>query len=117
MVTDVDGVRRVDFHNGFGATVRGHGHPRIAAAVAQRAACGAHLGVPTDDAVAAAEELARRWDLPLWRFTSSGTEATMAALRLLRAAAGREVVAPEEEEEEEEERPPAGRLRAARPRG
>jgi len=92
LVTDADGVRRIDFHNGFGAMVQGHAHSTIARAIAERAASGTHLGMPTEDTIAVAEELARRWRLPLWRFASSGTEATMAAVRIARAATGRDVV-------------------------
>lgn len=91
-VTDVDGVDRIDFHNGFGAMVQGHAHPLITRAVAERAGSGTHLGVPTEDTVFVAEELARRWRLPLWRFAGTGTEAVIAAVRIARAATAREVV-------------------------
>ena len=89
-VWDVDGNEYVDFHNGFSAMVQGHAHPAIVAAVRERAALGTHFGATTEDAVAVAEELERRFGLPRWRFTNSGTEANMAAIRLARASTGRD---------------------------
>jgi glutamate-1-semialdehyde 2,1-aminomutase len=83
-VWDADGNEYVDLHNGFGAMLQGHAHPAIAAAVQARAARGTHFGAPAEDAVAVAEELATRFGLPHWRFTNSGTESTMAAVRLAR---------------------------------
>lgn len=91
-VVDADGIERIDFHNGFGATVAGHASPPIAAAVARRARAGTQFGAPGEDAVAVAEELARRWRLPLWRFANSGTEAAGDAIRIARAATGRDAV-------------------------
>ena len=91
-VWDVDASEYVDFHNGFSAMVQGHAHPAIVAAVRERAGLGTHFGATTEDAVAVSEELARRFGLPRWRFTSSGTEANMAAIRLARALTGREDV-------------------------
>ena len=78
----------LDFHNGFSAMVQGHAHPAVVAAVRERVALGTHFGATTEDAVAVAEELARRFGLPRWRFTNSGTEANMAAIRLARALTG-----------------------------
>jgi glutamate-1-semialdehyde 2,1-aminomutase len=91
-VWDVDGNEYVDFHNGFSAMVQGHAHPAIVAAVRERAALGTHFGATTEDAVSVAEELRRRFGLPRWRFTNSGTEANMAAIRLARAFTGRGAV-------------------------
>ena len=91
-VWDADGHEYVDFHNGFGAMVQGHAHPAIARAVAARVGKGTHFGAPTEDAVAVAEELARRFRVPHWRFTNSGTESTMTAVRIARALTGREPV-------------------------
>ena len=91
-VWDLDGNEYVDFHNGFSAMVQGHAHPAIVAAVRERAALGTHFGATTEDAVAVAEELERRFGLARWRFTNSGTEANMAAIRLARASTGREGV-------------------------
>lgn len=91
-VWDVDGHRLVDFHNGFGAMVQGHAHPAIGSAVAARYGAGTHFAAPGEDAVVVAEELARRWGLPRWRFTGSGSEATMDAIRIARGFTGRDVV-------------------------
>jgi glutamate-1-semialdehyde 2,1-aminomutase len=91
-VWDLDGNEYIDLHAGFGAMVQGHAHPAIVAAVSERARLGTHFGAPTEEAMAVAEELARRFGLPRWRFTNSGTEATMAAVRLARALTGRDDV-------------------------
>jgi glutamate-1-semialdehyde 2,1-aminomutase len=91
-IWDVDGNEYLDFHNGFSAMVQGHAHPAVVAAVNERVRLGTHFGATTADAVAVAEELERRFGLPRWRFTNSGTEANMAAVRLARALTGREAV-------------------------
>ena len=88
-VWDVDGNEYVDLHAGFGATVAGHAHPALVAAVTSRVAAGTHFAQPVPDIIPVAAELARRFGLPLWRFANSGTEATMAAIHLMRAATGR----------------------------
>jgi glutamate-1-semialdehyde 2,1-aminomutase len=89
-VWDVDGNEYVDFHNGFGVMVVGHAHPLIVEAVRERIARGSHFAQPGADVAAVAEELARRFRQPLWRFTNSGTESTLDAVRLARAFTGRE---------------------------
>src|SRR4051794_39225966 len=91
-IWDVDGNEYVDFHNGFSAMVQGHAHPAIVEAVRERAGLGTHFGATTEHSVAVAEELARRFELPYWRFTNSGTESNLAAIRLARAATGRESI-------------------------
>ncbi|TMK98317.1 MAG: aspartate aminotransferase family protein [Actinobacteria bacterium] len=91
-VTDVDGNRYWDFHNGFGSMVQGHAHPAIVAAVRARAALGTHFAAVTEDTVTVAEELAARFGLERWRFTNSGSEATMDAIRIARALTGRETI-------------------------
>src|SRR2546426_10880040 len=80
-VTDVDGNRYWDFHNGFGSMVQGHAHPAIVAAVRARAALGPHLAAVTADTVTVAEELAARLGLERRRFTDSGPEAAADASR------------------------------------
>jgi glutamate-1-semialdehyde 2,1-aminomutase len=89
-VWDADGNEYLDFHNGFGAMVQGHAHPAVTAAIAQRLSAGTHFGAPTEEAIGVAEELARRFGLERWRFTNSGTESTMSAIRLARAYTGRD---------------------------
>src|SRR5436190_5027836 len=91
-VWDVDGNEYVDFHNGFGVMCVGHANPVIADAIAKRAALGTHFAAPTEGSIAVAEELRRRFDLPQWRFTNSGTEATMDAVHLARGVTGRDVI-------------------------
>ncbi|HTW13409.1 MAG TPA: aspartate aminotransferase family protein [Solirubrobacteraceae bacterium] len=91
-VWDVDGNELWDFHNAFGSMIQGHAHPVIGRAVAERYGRGTHFAVPTEDAVVVAEELSRRWNLPQWRYTNSGSEATMDAIRIARALTGRETV-------------------------
>ncbi|MDA8396176.1 MAG: aspartate aminotransferase family protein [Candidatus Dormibacteraeota bacterium] len=89
-VWDADGNEYVDFHNGFGVNVVGHAHPLVVAAIAERAGRGTHFAQPGEDFVVVAAELARRFQLPQWRFTNSGTESTLDAVRLARGFTGRE---------------------------
>jgi glutamate-1-semialdehyde 2,1-aminomutase len=91
-VYDVDGTEYVDMHGGYGVSAAGHAHPAIVRAVTERVARGTHFAQPTEDAIVVAEELARRWGLPLWRFANSGTEATMDAIHLMRAITGRSLI-------------------------
>src|SRR5215216_1703106 len=91
-VWDVDGNEYLDFHNGFGVMCVGHANPVIAAAVKARMDAGTHFAAPTEGSIEVAEELARRWGLPSWRFTNSGTESTMDAIHLARGATGRDVI-------------------------
>jgi glutamate-1-semialdehyde 2,1-aminomutase len=91
-VWDVDGNEYVDFHNGFGVMCVSHGHPAIVRAVAEQAPRGSHFAAPTDGSIEVAEELRRRFGLPQWRFSNSGTESTMAAIHLARGATGRDVI-------------------------
>src|SRR2546430_4454714 len=91
-VWDVDGNEYIDFHNGFGVMCVGHANPVIAAAVKQRVERGTHFAAPTEGSIVVAEELARRFGLPQWRFTNSGTESTMDAVHVARGATGRDVI-------------------------
>ena len=92
LVWDVDGNQMWDFHNGFGSMVQGHAHPAIGAAINRRYPEGTHFGCPTEDDIYVADELARRWGLPKWRYTNSGSEATMDAIRIARGLTGRDTV-------------------------
>src|SRR5206468_332534 len=58
----------------------------------RRIQAGTHFAAPTEDAVTVAEELQRRWGLPKWRYTNSGTEATMDAVRIARGLTGRDTI-------------------------
>jgi glutamate-1-semialdehyde 2,1-aminomutase len=91
-IHDVDGGVYVDLHGGYGAGLAGHAHPAIVEAVRAQVGRGTHFAQPTDDAIAVAENLAGRFGLPLWRFTNSGTEATMDAVHLMRAITGRDLI-------------------------
>ncbi|MDP9344242.1 MAG: aspartate aminotransferase family protein [Actinomycetota bacterium] len=91
-VWDVDANEYLDFHNGFGVMCVGHANPEITAAVRERAGRGTHFAAPTAGSILVAEELVRRYGLPQWRFTNSGTESTMDAVHLARAATGRDVI-------------------------
>jgi glutamate-1-semialdehyde 2,1-aminomutase len=92
-VWDVDGTERIDFHGGFGCNVVGHAHPKVVEAIERAARTGTHFAATTEVTVAFAEELCRRFRLEKVRFANSGTEATMDAVRIARAATGRDVVA------------------------
>jgi len=87
---DVDGNEYSDFHGGYGVSLAGHAHPAIVDAVRARVARGTHFAQPTEDSIAVADNLAVRFDQPLWRFGNSGTESTMDAVHLMRAATGRD---------------------------
>jgi glutamate-1-semialdehyde 2,1-aminomutase len=91
-VWDVDGNEMVDFHNGFGSMVQGHAHPAIVQAVQERVTKGTHFAAPVEDDIVVSEELARRFGLPMWRYVNSGSEATMDAIRIARAATGRDTI-------------------------
>jgi glutamate-1-semialdehyde 2,1-aminomutase len=91
-VWDVDGNEMFDFHNGFGSMVQGHAHPAIGKAIGERYARGTHFAAPTEDAIVVGEQLAARWDLHRWRYTNSGSESTMDAIRIARAYTKRDTV-------------------------
>ncbi len=89
-VRDVDDHEYVDTHGGFGSMVVGHAHPAIVEAVDRAIRRGSHFAAPTEEGVLFAEELCRRFRLEQVRFANSGTEATMSAIRVARAATGRD---------------------------
>jgi glutamate-1-semialdehyde 2,1-aminomutase len=92
-LVDVDGNRYVDYVCSWGPLIHGHAHPDVLAAVVAAAQHGTTFGAPTMGEVDLAEEIARRVpSVEMVRMTSSGTEATMSAIRLARAATGREKV-------------------------
>jgi glutamate-1-semialdehyde 2,1-aminomutase len=91
-VWDVDGTEYLDFHNGFGVMCIGHANAVVGDAVKARVDQGTHFAAPTDGSIVVAEELVRRFGLPQWRFTNSGTESTMDAVHLARGATGRDVI-------------------------
>jgi glutamate-1-semialdehyde 2,1-aminomutase len=72
--------------------VQGHANPEIGRAVRDRYALGTHFAAPTEDAIVVGEELARRFKLPIWRYTNSGSESTMDAIRIARGLTGRDPI-------------------------
>ncbi len=92
-LVDVDGNRFVDYVCSWGPLIAGHAHPDVIAAIAAAAGRGTSFGAPTEGEVELAEEVARRVPgVEMLRSTSSGTEAAMTAVRIARAATGREVI-------------------------
>jgi glutamate-1-semialdehyde 2,1-aminomutase len=89
---DVDGREYVDFSMCFGALMVGHSHPVMVEALARAAAEGTLYGMPHDRELRAAELVCERFSLEQMRFTNSGSESTMHALRLARAYTGRDKV-------------------------
>ena len=90
-VTDADGREYVDYVAAYGPLILGHAHPAVTAALAGAAARGTAFGALSPDEVALGERIAGATGLERLRFVNSGTEATMTALRLARAATGREL--------------------------
>jgi len=89
-VFDADGQRYIDYVGSWGPAIAGHAHPDVVSAVQARAADGLSFGAPTEIEIELAETLiARLPSLHLVRLVSSGTEATMSALRLARGYTGR----------------------------
>jgi glutamate-1-semialdehyde 2,1-aminomutase len=88
---DVDGNAYLDFGLNNGAGMSGHAHPAITEAITKQAEEGTLYTKPSKLLSEAAQELKKRWDcMDKVRFTNSGTESTMHAIRLARAAAGKE---------------------------
>ncbi len=87
---DVDGNEYVDYDMGFGALFAGHMHPAVRAAVQAQLDHGTLYVTPCELDAEVAELLAARFGLPMWRFTNSGTEATMDAIRIAKGATGRD---------------------------
>ena len=90
---DVDGRRYIDWVMSWGPLIAGHAHPDVVAAVTAAAGAGTSFGAATEAEVELAAELAERVPcVEMARMTSSGTEASMSAVRLARAATGRDAV-------------------------
>jgi len=89
-VWDVEGTEYLDLVQSYGAIIAGHAHPAIVRAVQEAATRGTSYGAPTEGEVLLAEEIcARVPSVEKVRLVSSGTEATMSAIRLARGASGR----------------------------
>jgi glutamate-1-semialdehyde 2,1-aminomutase len=92
-LVDSDGRRYLDYVQSWGASILGHADAGVVEAVTRAAAAGTSYGVPTEAEVRLAEEVcARVPSLDKLRLVSSGTEATMSAVRLARGATGRDLV-------------------------
>ena len=92
-LTDVDGHRYVDLLCSWGPMILGHAHPDVLAAVTEAAGRGFSFGTPSENELLLAEEIVRRVEpLEQVRLVSSGTEATMSAVRLARGFTGRSVI-------------------------
>ncbi|MGV3758218.1 MAG: glutamate-1-semialdehyde 2,1-aminomutase [Actinomycetota bacterium] len=92
-VWDVEGRRYVDLVQSYGAIIAGHAHPAIVEAVQRAAVDGTSYGAPTEREVLLAEAISERVpSVEMVRLVSSGTEATMSALRVARGFTGRDTV-------------------------
>jgi glutamate-1-semialdehyde 2,1-aminomutase len=90
-IQDADGNEYIDYVGSWGPLVLGHAHPAVLRAVRAAAAQGTSFGAPTEREVELAEEVCRALpSVEKVRFVSSGTEASMSAIRLARAATGRD---------------------------
>ncbi|MEO5711051.1 MAG: glutamate-1-semialdehyde 2,1-aminomutase, partial [Nocardioidaceae bacterium] len=89
---DVDGTEYVDLVGSWGPMLLGHAHPQVLAAVHAAVDRGTSYGTPTRPEVELAEAIVARTPVEKVRFVSSGTEATMSAIRLARGFTGREIV-------------------------
>ncbi len=89
---DVDGNRYIDFDMGFGALFSGHCHPAVRRAIETQMDNGTLYVTPCELNAEVAELLGERYHLPMWRFTNSGTEATMDAIRVCRGVTGRDKI-------------------------
>ena len=92
-VWDVDGVEYIDYVSSYGPLILGHAHARVVEAITQAAQLGTSFGAPTEAEAALGERVVDAVpSIEMVRFVSSGTEATMTALRLARAATGRDLI-------------------------
>jgi glutamate-1-semialdehyde 2,1-aminomutase len=92
-VWDVEGTRYLDLVQSYGAIIAGHAHPKIVEAVQRAAVDGTSYGAPTEREVLLGEAIVERVpSVELVRFVSSGTEATMSAIRVARGFTGRDKV-------------------------
>jgi len=91
-ITDVDGNTYLDLVCSWGPMLLGHAHPEVTAAVQAAVSRGTSYGTPTQAEVELGEEIVSRTPVEKVRLVSSGTEATMSALRLARGATGRDKI-------------------------
>ena len=91
-IWDADGNEYIDFDMAFGVLAAGHSHPILAEALQHRVANGTCYTFPVEDGIALAEEIRARFGADMVRFSNSGTEATMDAIRVARGYTGREKI-------------------------
>ena len=92
-ITDTDGNRYIDYVCSWGPMILGHSHPKVVAAIRDAAGRGSSFGAPTESEIGMAERLAAAFpSIEMVRMVSSGTEATMTAIRLARGFTGREKI-------------------------
>jgi glutamate-1-semialdehyde 2,1-aminomutase len=91
-IWDADGNEYIDFDMAFGVLAAGHSHPLLAEALQHRVANGTCYTFPVEDGIALADEIKQRFGADLVRFSNSGTEATMDAIRVARGFTGREKI-------------------------
>lgn len=89
---DADGKRYIDYVAAFGPLITGHAHPRIVEAITTTAQAGTAFGAITPGEVELGKRVCEATGMERVRFVNSGTEATMTAIRLARAATGREII-------------------------
>ncbi|MGI8659137.1 MAG: aspartate aminotransferase family protein [Candidatus Limnocylindria bacterium] len=91
-IWDVDGNEYIDFDMAFGVLAAGHSHPLLAEALQRRVANGTCYTFPVEDGITLAEEIRERFGADFVRFSNSGTESTMDAIRVARGYTGREKI-------------------------
>jgi glutamate-1-semialdehyde 2,1-aminomutase len=91
-IWDADGNEYIDFDMAFGVLAAGHSHPVLAKALQHRVANGTCYTFPVEDSIVLAEEIKQRFRVDLVRFSNSGTEATMDAIRVARGFTAREKI-------------------------
>ncbi|GAB0058503.1 Glutamate-1-semialdehyde 2,1-aminomutase [Candidatus Magnetaquicoccaceae bacterium FCR-1] len=92
-ITDVDGKVYIDYVGSWGPLIVGHTHPHVVEAICRAAENGCSFGAPTEAEITLAERIIERFPgMEMVRLVNSGTEAVMSAIRLARAATGRDVL-------------------------
>lgn len=89
---DIDNNKYIDFHGGFGVSFFGYDHPIIKTAHEKIIKTPLITGFPTIDAINVSKKLSKIYNLPMWRYMNSGTEATLDAIRLARARYNRKYI-------------------------
>ncbi|PLY01165.1 MAG: glutamate-1-semialdehyde-2,1-aminomutase [Desulfuromonas sp.] len=92
-IYDADGQAYIDYVGSWGPMILGHCHPKVVEAIQQAAASGASYGAPTEKEIVLAEMVSEAYpNIEMVRMVSSGTEATMSAIRLARGYTGRDKI-------------------------